>query len=154
MNCFRYSQIADEIVRCVDISVNTFLIVHAAYSYSCHCNFQIKGLGDFTGPKENTVDDFWRMMYQLETRVIVMLCNLEENGKVRNCSACSTSKAFRKISKGMGYLFSVKCLPSFFKYHVWIYSVVRESNRDNYCFLSSSTRKSKSSRHLHCLYYL
>ena len=32
------------------------------------------------GPLQNTVDDFWRMVWELKSRVIVMLCPLTEEG--------------------------------------------------------------------------
>ena len=33
------------------------------------------------GPKENTIEDFWTMVWELKSKVIVMLCNLIENEK-------------------------------------------------------------------------
>ncbi|VDK29437.1 unnamed protein product [Gongylonema pulchrum] len=37
--------------------------------------------GNFKAPKENTVDDFWRMVWQESCRTIIMLCNIIECGK-------------------------------------------------------------------------
>lgn len=34
------------------------------------------------GPLQNTIDDFWRMVWEHRVSAIVMLCQLEENGKV------------------------------------------------------------------------
>ena len=34
-------------------------------------------------PLEDTVTDFWQMVWETQSRVIVMLCNIEEEGKVR-----------------------------------------------------------------------
>ena len=33
------------------------------------------------GPKENTIEDFWTMVWELKSKVIVMLCNLMEKNK-------------------------------------------------------------------------
>lgn len=33
-------------------------------------------------PLENTVGDFWRMIWEFKSKCIVMLCNLQERGKV------------------------------------------------------------------------
>ena len=33
------------------------------------------------GPMPHTVEDFWTMVYQLKSEVIIMLCNLIEGGK-------------------------------------------------------------------------
>lgn len=35
------------------------------------------------GPLTNTVDDFWRMVWEHRASAIVMLCSLVEDGKVR-----------------------------------------------------------------------
>lgn len=34
------------------------------------------------GPKPNTVEDFWEMIWSQDSSVIVMLCNCKEKGKV------------------------------------------------------------------------
>lgn len=34
------------------------------------------------GPMKSTVNDFWRMMWEHKSRVLVMLCDLTEDGKV------------------------------------------------------------------------
>ena len=34
------------------------------------------------GPKPNTVDDFWEMLWNENSSIIVMLCNCVEKGKV------------------------------------------------------------------------
>lgn len=35
----------------------------------------------FKAPKENTIEDFWRMIWQESCRSIIMLCNIMECGK-------------------------------------------------------------------------
>lgn len=35
------------------------------------------------GPKPNTVNDFWRMIWQENVKYIVIVANVEENGKVK-----------------------------------------------------------------------
>ena len=32
---------------------------------------------------EETVSDFWRMVWEYQSKCIVMLCKLEENGEVK-----------------------------------------------------------------------
>ena len=32
-------------------------------------------------PLDNTIDDFWTMCFEYDIKIIIMLCNLEENGK-------------------------------------------------------------------------
>ena len=34
------------------------------------------------GPLPSTVNDFWRMVWEYESKCIVMLCNLQEDGVV------------------------------------------------------------------------
>jgi protein tyrosine phosphatase len=36
------------------------------------------------GPKPQTVDDFWRMVWHEKVLLIVMVANVTENGKVRD----------------------------------------------------------------------
>ena len=33
-------------------------------------------------PMENTVSDFWRMVWDYQSRTIVLLCRMKEDGKV------------------------------------------------------------------------
>jgi len=36
------------------------------------------------GPLPSTVNDFWQMVWEYESKCIVMLCNLQEDGVVGN----------------------------------------------------------------------
>ena len=40
------------------------------------------------GPLPETVVDFWRLIWEQRCSIIVMLTNLIENNKVRNCQSC------------------------------------------------------------------
>ena len=35
-------------------------------------------------PMENTVNDFWRMIWDYQSRAIVMLCRMKEDGKAKH----------------------------------------------------------------------
>ena len=45
---------------------------------------------------EDTVTDFWHMMWKTQSKTIIMLCNLEEEGKVQNVHV--GSREFTHIS--------------------------------------------------------
>ena len=53
----------------------------------------IKFLGPFT---DETVEDFWRMVWQQNVNTIVILTNLEENGVVRLSLSLSLSLCVAK----------------------------------------------------------
>ena len=36
------------------------------------------------GPLKNTVNDLWRMVWEMKSRTIVMLCDLQENDEVKD----------------------------------------------------------------------
>lgn len=55
----------------------------------CRCFCCLQGYGDeerayiaTQGPTVNTVGDFWRMVWQEKTPIIVMITNLEEKNEV------------------------------------------------------------------------
>jgi len=50
------------------------------------------------GPKLNTLDDLWEMIWSQNTLIIVMLCKCKENGKVL-CANYSTVLKIQKINK-------------------------------------------------------
>ena len=56
--------------------INTFLICN--FKGYKHCNEFLAA----QSPLEDTVTDFWQMVCETQSRVIVMLCNIEEEGKV------------------------------------------------------------------------
>ena len=47
------------------------------YYFLCCCG----GLS-FEGPMANTINDFWRMVWEQNCRVIVMITNIIERGRV------------------------------------------------------------------------
>lgn len=64
-----------------DSNTNTF---YSVYVYTC-----VQGYGDeerayiaTQGPTVNTVGDFWRMVWQERSPIIVMITNLEEKNEV------------------------------------------------------------------------
>ena len=44
------------------------------------------------GPLENTIEDFWEMIWEYKSHAIVMLTPLKENEKVRN--TCQTTDCY------------------------------------------------------------
>ena len=45
-------------------------------------DFGIYCLATYTGPMAGTIGDFWKMVWEQKSSVIVMLTKLEEGGKV------------------------------------------------------------------------
>lgn len=43
------------------------------------------------GPKPETLIDFWRMIWEKEVQLIIMVTSLEENGKVKIQSFCAVA---------------------------------------------------------------
>lgn len=52
------------------------------------------------GPKSNTIKDFWRMVWEQNVRIIVMVTALAERGKVQLLNF------FRKLSFMTGWVIS------------------------------------------------
>jgi protein tyrosine phosphatase len=62
---------------------------------------------------ENTVNDFWRMVWDYQSRAIVMLCRMKEDGKVK-CLYDLTSMPWVKSNAGVlsrvaGWLYYRRC---------------------------------------------
>ena len=55
------------------------------------------------GPLDTTIDDFWEMIYQYDIKVIIMLCKLEENNKIKCAKYWDNTKInnfnFREINE-------------------------------------------------------
>ena len=52
---------------------------------SCFCVQGYRQRGAYIAtqtPMENTVNDFWKMIWEYQSRSIVMLCRMQEDGKV------------------------------------------------------------------------
>lgn len=54
--------------------------------YLQHLNPEVvaRNVSFFKGPKENTLDDFWLMIWQEDVKQVIMLTNLMEGTKVNN----------------------------------------------------------------------
>ncbi len=53
------------------------------------------------GPKQETLIDFWRMIWEKEVQLIIMVTSLEENGKVKIQSFCAVAlKSFKFLFFG------------------------------------------------------
>ena len=56
------------------------------------------------GPLENTVEDLWRMVWEMNSHTIVMLCGLREDNQVRDAQAQSMDVYIRvcSVHRAMG----------------------------------------------------
>lgn len=71
--------------------LHIFSLLHYVKNNICIDLFDIQGPKNTRGyyiacqaPLQNTVDDFWRMIWEQQCRVVLMLTNLYENGIVSN----------------------------------------------------------------------
>ena len=54
------------------------------------------------GPLDTTIEDFWEMIFGYNVNVIVMLCQLQENNRVKKASIyVSVREAFDNICKSL-----------------------------------------------------
>ena len=56
-------------------------------------------------PMKETVEDFWHMIWETQSKAIVMLCNLEEEGKV-GC-VCVHVTSYHHVWSTVGDVLSV-----------------------------------------------
>ena len=59
------------------------------------------------GPQPNTVDDFWRMLWQYEIRVVIMACNEFEGAKVIKASFEKVTYNFHRKLSGIQIWFQL-----------------------------------------------
>ena len=71
----RYCDIRPYIYNKVPLSNNNY--INASFINIPKKNFSIVT----QGPLENTIEDFWQMIFDYNIKVIIMLCKLTENGK-------------------------------------------------------------------------
>ena len=77
-NLNRYSNIRPYKDNLVQINTGNKYI-NASWIHIPQKNFFIST----QGPLDTTIDDFWEMFYKFDVKVIVMLCRLEENNKIK-----------------------------------------------------------------------
>ena len=71
-------------------------LVDCQSQYHCHCaTSHVQGYRQNNafmttqGPLENTVEDLWRMVWEMNSHTIVMLCGLREDNQVRDAQVQS-----------------------------------------------------------------
>ena len=99
---------------------------------------QRKGYIATQGPLQNTVDDFWRMVWELKCKVIIMLCHLTEEGR-------ESSYCYWPIEEGSAMSYgsisvTLESTQNFEAYKIRKFTVMKEKVGAQICWIDTSKR--------------